>query len=381
MGPATESVTASSRSGTHPDPVRWRDGLVPALIGWAVARVCVLLGYALARPMGDRLDTPRGDHHLIEGLLTWDASYYRVLAEQWYTAVPDSARFFPLYPALARGLAPAFGGREDIALVVLANLSALAAALVLWRLVVEVLGDRPAADRAAWMVAVFPAGFVLVFAYSEGLALLLVAATLLALHRRAFALAGLFGFLAAMLRPVGGLVLVPILIELVRVRPRPRPWAAGAALAGPVAGLLVAMAWIAASTHDFWLPVTIQQEIRGGVQDPVTRVLEPIGELVKGNFRDSYNLGFMLLAIGLAVVAVRRRQPLSWLAYGAVSLLILLSSQVTDSLGRNVLVVVPFVVELAQWAERRWQQVAVATLSCVGLVWLTSEAWLGRLVP
>ena len=205
--------------------------------------------------------------------------------------------------------------------------------------------------------------------------------TLLALHRRAFALAGLFGLLAAMLRPVGGLVLVPILVELVRAKLRPRPLAATAAVAGPVVGLLAAMTWIAATTQDFWLPVTIQQDIRGGLQDPVTRVLEPVGELLRGDFRDSYNLGFMVLAIGLAVVAVRRRQPLSWLAYGAVSLLILLSSQVTDSLGRYVLVVVPFVVALAQWAERRWQQVAVATLSCAGLIWLTSEAWLGRLVP
>ena len=69
------------------------------------------------------------------------------------------------------------------------------------------------ADRSAWMIALFPAAFVLAFAYSEGLALLLVAATLLALHRRAFVLAGLLAFVAAALRPVGGLLLVPIAIE------------------------------------------------------------------------------------------------------------------------------------------------------------------------
>ena len=58
-----------------------------------------------------------------------------------------------------------------------------------------------------------------------------------------------------------------------------------------------------------------------------------------------------------------------------------LSSQQTDSLGRYALVVVPFVVALAQWSDRRWRQLAVAGVSSVGLVWLTSEALLGRMVP
>lgn len=380
MGSATTGVTGTS-GAAGPRPLRWRDGLVPAAAGWVVARICVALGYALAHPMGEVLDTPRGDHHLREGLLTWDGTYYRVLAEQWYGAVPDSARFFPLYPALGRVTSPLFGGREDVALVVISNLCAFAGALVLWRLVREVLHDSPSAERAAWMVAILPAGFVLAFAYTEGPALLLVAAVLLALHRRSFLLAGVLGLLAAMLRPVGGLIVVAIAVELYRVRPRPKPWVALVALVGPVAGLLLALMWIAATTGDFWSPVTIQNEIRGGFQDPFTRVLEPIGEALTGNFRDIYNLGNMALLIALSVIAVRRAQPLSWLAYGAASLMVLLSSQVTDSLGRYGLVVVPFVVALAQWAEKRWQQVLVAAVSSSGLVWLASEAWLGRLVP
>ena len=362
--------------------LRWRDGLLPVALGWVVARVCVAAGHLLARGLLDVLDNPRGDHHLTEGLLTWDASYYRLLAEQWYTPLQeDAARFFPLYPGLARALSPVLGGREDWALVLITNVAALGGALVLWRLVAEVFEDRGLADRAGWMVAVFPGAFVLAWAYSEGLALLFVAATLLALHRRAFALAGLLGLGCAVLRPVGGLVLVPILVELYRSRPRPPWWRAAAAVTGPIAGLCVAMLWIERSTGDLWLPVRLQGDIRGGFQDPVTRVLEPIGEALKGDFRDVYNLGVMVLLVLLAVVAVRRRQPWSWLAYGGVSLLVLLSSQVTDSIGRYALVVVPFVVALAQWAERRWQQVAVGVLGCAGLVWMSSEAWLGRLVP
>ena len=372
-----------SATGTVADTpaLRWRDAVVPALAGWVVARLCVALAHPLARALLDRLDTPRGDQHLVEGLVTWDGTWYRVLAEQWYGAVDGSSRFFPVFPGLGRLLAPIAGGREDVALVVINNVAALVGAVLLWRLVAEVLGDRACATRAAWMVAIFPSAFALVFAYSEGLALVAVCALLLALHRRAWVAAGAIGLFAAMVRPVGGLVLVPIAVELWRARPRPKPVEAAVAVAGPIVGLVAAMVWIAASTGDLWEPVRIQQEIRGGFQDPLTRVLEPFGEVLTGDFRDVYNLGFMFLVIALSVVAVRRRQPWSWLGYGAASLLIRLSSQVTDSLGRHALVVVPFVIAPAQWAERRWQQVAVAVLSCSGLVWLTSEAWLGRMVP
>ncbi|MHB1138584.1 MAG: hypothetical protein ACYC2O_06460 [Microthrixaceae bacterium] len=375
-------------------PLRWREGLAPTLIGWIWARICISFGFVVARIMVDVLDTPRGDRQIHEALFTWDGTYYRALAEHWYGTVDaDASRFFPVYPALAKVLGPVFGGRTDLALLFLSNVGALLGAWVLWRLVAEVFpSERPAVGgtlgsltwlpgRAAWMVAVFPSAFVMAFAYSEGLALLLVAATLLALHRRAWVVAGLLAFAAAALRPVGGLLLVAILVELYRNRAHVRVWDWLVGLGGPLAGLVTAILWIERSTGDLMLPVDQQRQIRGGFQDPITRVLEPIGELAKGNFRDVYNLGFMLVLLFLSYVAVRRRQPLSWLVYAGASLLLLLSSQVTDSLGRYGLVVVPFVVALAQWAESRARQVLVAVGCSVGLVWLTSEALLGRIVP
>ena len=383
-----------------PAELRWRDGLVPVLVGWVWARCCLAAGWILSDRLFDVLDNPRATIGPHAGLLTWDGLFYRDIAIGWYGGVPAAgARFFPLYPALGRVAAPLFGGHEDWALVVIANVAAFAGALVLWRLVREVIDDRTpttgpghsgslrdrlvgsVADRSAWMVAIAPSAFVLAWAYTEGLALLLIAATLLALHRRAFALAGLFALASAALRPVGAVLLVPIVIELVRARPRPSWPAALAAVMGPIVGLLGALAVIAATTGDFWIPLDAQRELRGGFQDPVTRVLEPMGELVKGNFRDTYNLAFMLVLLALFVVAVRRRQPVSWLAYAGLTLLVTLSSQQTDSLGRYGLVVVPFVVALAQWSDRRWRQLAVAGVSSVGLVWLTSEALLGRMVP
>jgi hypothetical protein len=242
-------------------------------------------------------------------------------------------------------------------------------------------------DRSAVLIAIFPAAFVLAFAYSEGLALLVVAGTLLALHRRSFVLAGLLALLAAAIRPVGGLLLVPIAIELLRAHPRPRWWNWIIGLGGPFLGLGLALIWIERSTGELLLPLRLQRQIRGGFQDPVTRVLEPVGELIRGNFRDVYNLGFMIVFLLLfifMVLSARRsgpKLPISWIAYSGVSLLLMLSSQVTDSLGRYGLLVVPFIVALALWTDRRWRSIAVGVACSVGLIWLTSEALLGRLVP
>lgn len=373
------------------------------------------LGWFSANALADRLHTPNGDLHLSQGLVTWDGTFYEVIARSWYSPGWEGARFFPIYPAVGRVLSPVVGERTDVALVVVNNVAAFAAALLTWKLVVEVLGRHggpppDVAARAAIAVSIFPAGFVLSFAYSEGLAVLLVAATLLALHRRNWVLAGVLALVAAALRPVGGLLLVPIAVELWQARraseeppgadaevraaaetgaaagtcarpdrPRAHEWIVG--LGGPVLGLVGALGWIQLATGDLLLPVRAQQEIRGGFQDPVTRVLEPVGEMVTGNFDDLYNFAFMVVLLALLAVSVRRRQPVSWIAYSAVSLVIVLSAQVTDSLGRYGLALVPLMVALAQWTDRRWRQVSVGVLASAGLVWLSTEAWLGRVVP
>ena len=390
----------------------WRAGLPAVCLGWVWARLCIASGFLTAHLLVDRLETPRGSEQIQQGLFTWDGAFYRGLAQQWYTRPlggagsglsGEEARFFPVYPALAKALGPLFGGHADWALIAISNIAAFLGAWVLWKLATEVLQgqdqeeaaptlgrsleSRSVGDRSAVLIAIFPAAVVLAFAYSEGLALLVVAGTLLALHRRNFVLAGLLALLAAAIRPVGGLLLVPIAIELLRAHPRPRWWNWIIGLGGPFLGLGLALIWIEQSTGELLLPLRLQRQIRGGFQDPVTRVLEPVGELIRGNFRDVYNLGFMIVFLLLFIFMVLGARssgpklPISWIAYSGVSLLFMLSSQVTDSLGRYGLLVVPFIVALALWADRRWRSIAVGVTCSVGLIWLTSEALLGRLVP
>ena len=373
--------------------------LVPTAAGWVWARVCVAVGFVVAHLLSGTVRLPDGRLHLSEGLLTWDGTYYRVLAANGYGAGVDGAgRFFPLYPTIGKVLGPLFGGRPDVALVVVANLAAFAAGLVVWQLTSEVFRNRRAADRSAWVLALWPAAFVLVFAYAESLFVLLVAAALLLLHRRSFGLAGLVALVAALVRPVGVLLAVPAFVEVVVAwtgrpdRPGPRneddhrppPKVLGSVLAvlGAPVGTALALTWISAASGDAWsAPLTVQRQLRAGFHEPVTRLVRALADVATGHFRDLPNLAFAAVGVGLLVIAFRRRQPWSWLAYSLVTLLVVLSANNIDSLGRYLMAAVPLLVVLAQWADRPWRVRTVVTLGSVGLVGGTAAALLGHLVP
>lgn len=370
---------------------RNRRPVAAAALGWLWARACVAAGFAVAALAGAG-DGPRS--RLDQGLLSWDGAFYVTLARDWYDgATADAARFFPLFPAAGRLLAPLLAGREDVALVVVANVGALVGAVLLWHLAREALADprgrtglapdeaAAVGDRVAWVVAIVPAALVLAFAYTEGPALALTAGCLLAVQRRRWAWAGLLAALAAALRPVGGLLLVPIAIELWRCRPRPRPLPALAALAGPLVGFVAALGAIAAATGSWTAPLDEQEPIRAGFRNPVVRAGEAVWSLLHGSATDAENVPFLVLFGVLVAVSVWRRQPWSWISLSVLTLLVATSAQTIDSLGRYALLAVGLVVALAQWADVRWRQVLVGAAGSAGLVWMTAEVLAGRVVP
>lgn len=374
---------------------RWdagrRGALLPALAGWLAARAAVATGVVVAHSLASQVEMPDGRLHLDQGLLTWDGTYYRVLAEGWYAgaATPeDATRFFPAYPALARVLDPLVPGSVDVALLLVANLCALAAAVVLWQLAHDVIDDERVARRAAWMVAVIPAANVFVFAYSEAAMLLVFTAALVALHRRRLGWLCALGVLAGLLRPAGVLLVVPVAVAAWQHhRERPPPtrretlgWLA--ATGAPLAGLAGALGWIAVSAGVGWgEPFERQRQLRAGFHEPLSRVGEAVVDVLSGRQHDVYNLAFALGFAALFVVALRRRQPLPWLAFMVVTWVVAVGGTNMDSTGRYCMVAAPFTIALAQWAQHRWQQVAVGALGLAGTAWFTAEVMLGRIIP
>ena len=358
--------------------------LLATVPAWVTARVAVAAGAALAAVLAA---TALSDHTVL-GLVSWDGDWYRRIAESGYDGLPEEAlRFFPLYPLLASALAPLFLGSESAALVAITSGSALAAMALLRRLVLLEGHDPALATRSVWLLALFPAAFVLVLAYAEGLLLALVIGAFLMVRRRRWWGAALLGLLAALTRPVGVVVAVAVAVEAARawrVAQGPERLAMVAAAIGPLAGLAAYLTWVGVRFDDPWLPLTVQEgEFRGDFVDPVTRMARAATDLLSfdgDRMADGLHLPFALAFIALLVV-VFRRWPASYGAYAAVLLAVALAADNLNSLERYGLNAFPLVLGLASVTRGRLAQRAALGVCGAAMVGLTCLALLGEYVP
>lgn len=373
---------------TAPD---WLRRSAPWVVGsWLAARVLVGVSFLIANVIAPHITLPFGRLHLSQGLVSWDGAYYRVLSERGYEHVPrDVVRFFPLYPEMSRLTSPLFGGRHDIALVVIANLSAMIAMFLLWKLVLELGYGDLAARRAVVLTALFPAGMCLVFAYAEPTFLAFLFAAALLMHRGRPGLAALPLLAVGLLRPTGVMVagaafiLGWTAISVARREGRPTNWAGWvAATAAPIVGLAGYLIWLEVTTGRGDAPLEVQSHLRAGFHEPFTRVLRAIWQVGTGHFRDVYNLAFLAVLVVAVVIAVRRRLPFAWTVYLVIGLLVACSANNIDSLGRYGMLLAPTLpLALGAALPRRSWFIAATVISCMGFVWFTVVAALGLVVP
>lgn len=371
---------------------RLRADLTAVLPAWVTARVLVAAAYVLARAAADRLEPTTSLVHLDEHLLAWDGTWYRSIAELGYDGVPlEGVRFFPLLPLLGRGLGLVTGGHTGLGLVLVANGAALVLAVLVRRVVLLERDDHALADRAVWMTCCFPSAFVLVWGYSEALMLVGVVGVFLCLRQERWWWAAALGALAAASRPLGVLVVAPVLVEVLSgwwaergaARPRPRgdTLGRGAAVLGPLVGAGAFVVWDGARSGAWLRPFRIQEEFRGDGTDPLTRILEGAGDLVgTERFGDGLHLPFALAFVVLTVV-VFRRWPTSYGVYTVLVLVAALSAENLNSLERYGLNAFPLALALADLGRVPWVERLLLAVSAGGLVALTALAWLGAYVP
>ena len=152
----------------------------------------------------------------------YDTSWYLAIALGGYApgaaGAQSSLAFFPLFPLLVRAghalLPAAWRGQVGAYLVALAvaNTAALAGLALVRAWALAVTGDAAVARRLVVLTLLFPGAFFLSCAYSESLFLVLTAGAFVALARGRPGLAGACGLLAALTRPTGVLIAVPILL-------------------------------------------------------------------------------------------------------------------------------------------------------------------------
>ena len=145
----------------------------------------------------------------------WDEYWYLSIVQHGYFNAHDTtfsnAAFFPLYPAIVSAM-DVFVHNPIMTGVILSSLFALLASWMLYLLVKE---NHPeiSPTKTVMLMLLFPTAFFLTSVYAESLFVFLSIACFYFLFKKHFWIAAVFGFLAALTRITGLLLVVPFAIE------------------------------------------------------------------------------------------------------------------------------------------------------------------------
>ncbi len=295
---------------------------------------------------------------VLDAFSRWDGLHYVDIAQSGYGATdPTNVAFFPLYPLLMRGGATLTGSVTVQSLelwgIVISNACLLIAASLLVALCRMEFGHR-VASRAAWYLLIFPTSFFLSAIYAESLFLALSIGSVLAARRGHWLLAGLLGGCAALTRPFGFVVAVPLAVEAAL------QWRSGQRTWRPAAGILAVPTAFAGYLVFLWYQrgdALAFLHVENGWGRSLTLTWETFTRFfaqpitVNTGLHSAVDLGFAVATIALAVAAWKLLRP-SYALYLSVLVLIPLSSGSLGSLGRFDVVFFPLILVLARLGRR-----------------------------
>jgi hypothetical protein len=325
---------------------------------WAVSRLVVFGAAAVLQ----WIDKPRGYFYHgfkspLEVLASWDGRWYEQVARHGYLLIPghqSDPAFFPLYPALLR-LVSATGLTYTDGGIVISNLLLLGGLIAFYRLGREFLPERDA-YRATVLAALTPMGFAFSMAYPESLVFGAMALAGLAALRQRWLLCGACGAAAALARPQGALVLLPVAAAAAHVWPRLEPRARGlaaAAVAAPLAALLSFPLYLGDVLGDPHAWSKAQQAWGRSFQ--LDGFVRAFGQLPARNGTDHWLLRdalFCLVFVVLLALAWRAGIPLAWVVAGALMVLLPLETGSFISVARFGLLALPVFWGAAVLARR-----------------------------
>jgi hypothetical protein len=377
-------TSPTAQSPLRGDRASSRDAWKAVALSWLAARLIVLPSFTLARYLHRTAHMTRH----FEGLVGWDADWYRRIATAGYDGVPhEGLRFFPLFPLLARTVGYLPGISVGAATVILANVASLAYAYLLYRLALREGFSPAAAGRSVWVLALVPAGFVLVMGYAEALAGILAVSTALLVRSGRWWPAVLPAALLGALRPTGVVICVFLAVEALRALRGASVQAVAARLCvliAPVVGLASYLSWCAARFGDALLPFTVQtdERLRGGaLVSPVPAARTALHGLLSGTVpTQAPHLGWILITIGLAV-ACSRFLPASYTTLAVVMIVLGATARDFQSYERYAASAFPLLLAAGRLPLDRSIRSTVAVAAGALLAMYTVVAALHRYVP
>ncbi len=315
-----------------------------------------------------------GDPTYASHWATWDAPHYFKLAAEGYKAGEPQCAFYPLWPGMLAAVTKLSGMNVVLAGLLLANVFAVAAAVLFHRFAELKLG-AVAAGNALILLLVFPGSLFLNFAYTEALFLLLLMGLVLGLEERRIWLVALCAVLLPLCRASGQFVLLPLAFMVWRRRDR----ASITSVVSLVAGVAAYYGIMWALTGNAFEGVQAQKNwsqnagLSGKLWMRPWESLEALPAVTgfhnyKGSFLDRF--WFLLVSLLLWSVWKRDREAFWWVV--ALAILPGLFNSF-GSLTRYVSVAWPLFVMGGAWLakDRSWKGDALLATFAALHLWLT----------
>lgn len=378
----TRSLTRFFTLAPSSDP--WGRALRRSAIAFILSRLFVVMGAAVtiaAQAVWARLndEEPQGGlSGLADVFVSWDGHWYLDVVRNGYPhhimpnvtyLVPDArAAFFPLYPRIVHYIDIVLpGGPVSVALFV--NIVFGSAFIVLMGYLCRELFDVKSAEKAMIIAAFFPGSFVLSFAYSEALMLMIAALCFIALRQKAWWIAGVLAALGTACRPNGvALVAACGVAALVAIK-HDREWKALVAPLLAPWGFVGFMVFLKFHTNENAAWFRVQREAwKEGTSFGATAVsrtfdffLNPTGSPT------SVLTAASMIAMFIAFYFLYKyRLPLMYLAYSAVVIGLMLIPATVTARPRFLYTAFPLIFPVARALrddDDKWWPVVVLVLA------------------
>jgi hypothetical protein len=315
----------------------------------------------------------------VEIFAAWDSGWYLDIARRGYYWSADgqsSIAFFPLYPMLVRAVAWPFGGGDRAVWLAPISGSAVSyflALVALHRLTERVSGDRETARRTVLYLAIFPFALFFTRVYAESIFLLTSVLAVSAAWDNKWWRAGVWAALATLARPNGILIGVPLLVLALRGRPSVKQAALRLSALTPAPLALAgfcAFAYSLSGDPLAWLHAQAQWGYSLG-HPPWQLLLSLLGRVLKHGAYDYFFVSTMApfrLFHGLAAIlvltitpAVFKRLGPAFGTYVLVSLLVPLSGNALEGIGRYSAVLFPVFMTLGAVRSARAHEALLIT--------------------
>ncbi|MDX2379657.1 MAG: glycosyltransferase family 39 protein [Acidimicrobiia bacterium] len=363
----TRSVTAT----LSPPAVRedgWRRALFVGLAAYVVSRFCVLAGAGVraAQQVADlRADGDEAPQsaltHITDVLTSWDGLWYLEIVRRGY---PDSipagisyeqiearAAFFPVYPWTVRLVDRVLPG-GDVFAALSVNIVLGAVSVVLVGLLARRLYSVSVAARAMTLYAIFPGSFVLSFAYSEAMLIVLAAACLLFLVDERWLLAGLFAALATAARPNGVAVVGACIVASALAIKRSRDWMSLVAVLLAPIGFIAFQLYVDATAGERGAWFRVQREAWAeGTSFGATAVKNTFGFLTSpfDSPTDALTALTMIALLGMLYCVWKRPLPWPVLTYCLIVIALMLVPATVTARPRFLFTAFPLFIAVAAW--------------------------------